>query len=57
MALDILLSSHKLVTKGNKLEFCNDCIYGKQVKGSHYIGSSRKIAPPEVTLGFMYYAY
>ena len=46
--LDILLSSHKLVTKGNKLDFCSNHIYGKQVKSIYYIGSSRKTVPLEL---------
>ena len=43
--LDILFSSQKLVTIGNNLEFCNDCLYFKQVKSSYRIGSSRKTTP------------
>ena len=46
--LDILLSSQKLVTEGNKLDFCNDYRYGKQVKSSYSTGSSRKTTPLEL---------
>ena len=46
--LDILLSSQKLVTKGNMLDFCNDCLYGKQVKSSYSSSSSRKTTPLEL---------
>ena len=51
-ALDILLSSHKLGTKINKLKFCNDCTNVKQVKSSYCTCSLSKIPP--LTLCFMY---
>ena len=45
--LDILLSSQKSVTKGNKLDFCSDCLYGKQVKSSYNTDSSKQTTPFE----------
>ena len=46
--LDILLPSQKLVTKGNMLDFCNDCLYGKQVKSFYNTSSSKKTIPLEL---------
>ena len=46
--LDILLSSQKLVPRGNKIEFCNDCLYGKQVKSFYNTSSSKKTTPLEL---------
>ena len=46
--LDILFSSHKLVIKGIELDFCNNCIYDKQLRSSYYPSHSCKLAPLEL---------
>ena len=46
--LDILSSSHQLVVKGTKLDICNDCIYGKQIKSSYYSSRSNELTPFEL---------
>ena len=40
--LSRLCNLKKLDGKGMKLDFCNECQYGKQVKHSFYSGVSRK---------------
>ncbi len=40
--LSKLCNLKKLDAKGSKLDFCNECQYGKQVKSSFYSGVSRK---------------
>ena len=37
-----LCNPNKLNAKGTKLDFCNECQYGKQVKSSYFYGVSRK---------------
>ncbi|MCO5552668.1 hypothetical protein L7F22_006184 [Adiantum nelumboides] len=41
--LDVLFSLEKFDVKGHGLDFCNDCIYGKQVKFSYSFGVTRKL--------------
>ena len=37
-----LCNLHKLDAEDTKLDFCNECQYGKQVKSSYYCGVSHK---------------
>ena len=41
--LEVLSSLKKLDAKGSKLDFCNDCQFGKQVRNSYYSSVSRKL--------------
>lgn len=43
--IDVLSSLKRVDVKGTKLDFCNDCVYGKQKKSSYYSGVSRKANP------------
>ena len=40
--LDVLTSLKRVDAQGSKLDFCNDCLFGKQVRASYYSGVSRK---------------
>ena len=40
--LDKLCNLDKFDAKGSKLDFCNECQYGKQIKNSYYSGVCRK---------------
>ena len=53
--LDILSSSHKLVVKGIELDFCNDCIYDKELESSYYPSPSCKLAPLELIHSRVYF--
>lgn len=43
--IEVLSSLKRLDVKGKNLDFCNDCLYGKQKKSSYYSGVSRKANP------------
>ena len=40
--LEVFFALKKLDVKGSKLVFCNDCLFGKQVRKSYYASVSRK---------------
>ena len=40
--LYVLTSLQRVDAKGSKLDFCNDCLFGKQVRASYYCGVSSK---------------
>ena len=40
--LEVLSALKRFDVKGSKLVFCNDCLFGKQVRNSYYSGISRK---------------